>query len=153
MTKLKARLDKAVAEDLGIALSCDSITLKEVAEHPNLVTAIVLAYLVGDDIYYDQIPVWRYVNGMRTKIPKFHSRPVIEARLAKQLYNRYYVIFAGALIHLKVSKPSDLKLRLPFTIGEDGTYRSTVVVPDSVMGLRKKPLLFHRRQVKYELQN
>ncbi len=151
MTKLKERLDKAVADDLGITLSSNSTTLKEIAEQPDKVEGLIFAYTVGDDFYYDRVPIWRYVNGMRIKIPKFHSRPIIEARLSQQLYNRYYVIITGTLFHLKVSKPNDLKTRLSFTIGEDGVYQSTMVTPDLVMGLRKKPLMFHRQRPKYEL--
>ncbi|ABY62899.1 hypothetical protein ST201phi2-1p066 [Pseudomonas phage 201phi2-1] len=152
MSKLKAKLDQAVAGNLGIELVPNSITLKEIADKPASVTGLILAYVEGDDYCYDVVPVWRYVNGMRIKIPRFHSRPIIEARLAKQFYLRYYALFDGKLCPLKVSKPSDLKARLPFKVREDDLYRSTVISPDAVMGLRKKPLLFHRRRVNYELQ-
>jgi len=152
MSKLKAKLDQAVAGNLGIELSPNSITLKELAGQPTLVTSLILAFVQGEDFCYDVVPVWRYVNGMRIKIPKFHSRPIIEARLAKQFYLRYYALFDGKLYPLKVSKPSDLKARLPFKVREDGLYRSTVISPDAVMGLRKKPLLFHRQRANYALQ-
>lgn len=151
MSKLKARLDQAVADDLGIELSSESITLKEVALEPELVDTIVLAFIEGDDFCYDTVPVWRYINGMRIKIPKFHSRPIIEVRLAKQFYRRYYAVRQGVLYPIKVSKPGDLKTWLPFIVIDDDLYRTTVVTPDAVMGLRKKSLLFHRQRPKYEL--
>lgn len=152
MSKLKAKLDQAIAGDLGIELSSDSITLKEIVEQPDQVDSLVFAYDIGENIYYDCVPVWRYINGMRIKIPKFHSRPIIEARLVNKVYKRYYVIFGGILTRLKISKPNDLKTLLPITVGENGLYRSSIVTPDLIMGLRKKPLLYHRQRPKYELQ-
>lgn len=151
MSKLKARIDQAVAGDLGVELSSRVINLQEIAANPDNVDELILAYIVDDNIYYDRLPVWRYVNGMRIKLPKFQSRPIIEARLTKQLYKRYYAVIDGKLHQLKISKPSDLKLRLPFRITEEVDYRSNVVSPDDLMGLRKKALLFHRRQPRYEL--
>lgn len=150
MSKLKARLDQAVASDLGIELSSESITLKEVAAEPDVVSGLVMAFMEGEDYCYDTVPVWRYINGMRIKIPKFHSRPIIEARLAKPFYRRYYVIRNDRLYPLKVSKPGDLKQWLPFIVIEDDLYKTTVVTPDLVMGLRKKSLLFHRQRPKYD---
>lgn len=149
MSKSKARLDVAVAEDLGIELSSESLTLKEVAEQPDLVDCLILAFIEGEDCYYDKVPVRRYINGMRIKIPKFHSHPIIEGRLTKRRYTRYYVIRAGKLNVVKISKPSDLKAYLLFTVNDDADYQTCVTIPELNMGLRKKPLMFHRRQVTY----
>lgn len=149
MSKLKARIDQAVAEDLGIELSSIPTTLKEVAGNPDSVHGLVMAFTVNEIVYYDLVPVWRNINGMRIKIPKFQSRPIIEDRLIKQQYQRYYTLGDGILTPLKVSKASDIKIKLPFKIGNDPSYQTTMVVTEDAMGLRKKPLLFNRQRLTY----
>lgn len=149
MSKLKAQLDQAVANDLGVELSSESTTLLEVAGNPDCIKALVFAFVLGNDFYYDLLPVWRIVNGMRIKLPKFQSRPVIEDRLSKQQYKRYYALGNGILTPLKVSKVKDLKNHLPFRIGDDPSYQTTLITHDETMGIRKKPLLFHRWRPSY----
>lgn len=149
MSKLKARIDNAVARDLGIELSSIPTTLKEVTGNPDSVCALILAFEIEGIVHYDLLPVWRYINGMRIKIPKFQSHPIIEERLVKKIYKRYYVLCQDTFANLKLDKPNDLRANLPFRIGDDHRYQTTMVVTGDTMGLRKKPLLFHRRRPKY----
>lgn len=150
MSKLKAQLGKAVADDLGIEYSSEKLTLQEVSVDPEPIESLICAFVHGDDFCYDQVPVWRCINGMRIKIPRFHSHPIIEERLKSQHYQRYFVVRSGTLHPLKVVKPVDLKNRLPFKIDNDPTYRTSIVSPELAMGLRKKSLLYHRQRVAYE---
>lgn len=151
MSKLKARIDQAVAGDLGVELSSNSTNLQEVTANPDLTESLVMAFIVDDTVYYDLVPVWRYVNGMRIKLPKFQSRPIIEGRLNKQLYQRYYTLGHGVLTPFKFSKPNDLRTKLPYRVGEDYGYQTEMVIPELTMGLRKKSLLYHRQGPTYEL--
>lgn len=150
MSKLKVRMNEAVADDLGVEVSSKTITVKELADNPDVVEALVFAYSMDDQIYYDLVPIWRDVNGMRIKVPKFQSLPIIEERLDRRLYQRYYALGLGLLIPLKAAKPSELRTRLPFKIGNDPSYHTQITAPDETMALRKKPLLQHRRRIAYE---
>lgn len=151
MSKFKARINDAVTGDLGVGLSSKSITIKELSAIPDLIESLVFAFMVDDQVYYDLVPIWRYVNGMRIKIPKFQSLPIIEERLDQSVYQRFYALGNGLLIPLKAFKLTELRTRIPFKIGNDPNYRTSITVPDESMALRKKPLLYHRKKIEYEL--
>lgn len=150
MSKSKTRIDHAVACDLGLVLSTHTTTLREIAENPDRVQALLFAYEVGEIVHYDLIPLWREINGMRIKLPKFQSHPIIEERLSKQFYKRYYSACGHVLTPIKLKSTSEFYRRLPFETGNLTEYTSSIVVPELIMGLRAKPLLFHRRKIQYE---
>ena len=88
MSKLKARLDQAVANDLGIELSSESITLKEVAAKPNIVDTLVFAFIEGDYVCYDTVPVWRCINkGVHTQQGRGDERCSSSSRRQQQLHD------------------------------------------------------------------
>lgn len=151
MSKSKARIDSAVAGDLGLVLSTHTTTIREIAENPDPVLALLFAYEVGEIVHYDLLPLWREINGMRIKLPKFQSHPVIEERLNKKFYKRYYVACGHTLTPIKLKSVSEFDRRLPFETGNLTQCVTSIVVPELVMGLRAKPLLFHRRKIQYEL--
>ncbi|MCY1442656.1 hypothetical protein D9M71_590330 [compost metagenome] len=95
-------------------------------------------------IYYDVVDVWRSVNGMRVRNPRFRSHPVIEERLRLRQYKRWYVIGNGMLFPVQTAKVEDLKDQFYFLTDSDPTYRSKTILTEECMFLRKKPLLFHR---------
>lgn len=137
-------LDKAVADDLGLVLSPSTTILKRVVEHPTAINGFVFAFEQGDQIHYDRVDVLRSVNGMRVKLPKFISVPLIEKRLATRLYKRWYVWGNGILFPVQTAKVEDLKNYFLFIIGEDPIYQTSIITTYESPQLRKKSLLFHR---------
>lgn len=150
MSKHKARIDSAVACDLGLVLSTHTTTVREIAENPDNVMCLVYAYELGELVCYDLIPLWREINGMRIKLPKFQSHPVISDRLHKQFYKRYYVGGVNGLVPIKVKTTAEFERRLPFELGNIIHYTTTIISPELIMGLRRKPLMFHRTSIGYE---
>jgi hypothetical protein len=150
MTKSKARIDYAVACDLGLVLSTHATTIREIAENPENVLALLFAYEDGEITQYDLVPLWREINGMRIKLPKFQLHPIIEERLSKQFYQRYYVAHSRTLTPIKLKSTAEFARRLPFETGNLIECLTSTVVPELIMGLRAKPLLFHRRKIQYE---
>lgn len=150
MSKSKQLIDASIARDLGLVLSTHTRTIREVAEHPLEVLCLVFAYQLDDYVCYDLVPVWREINGMRIKLPKFQSHPTIVERLKKRFYRRHYVTNGRTLIPLKVKTTEEFERRLPFELGNINQFTSNLIEPELVMGLRSKPLLFHRRKVQYE---
>lgn len=152
MLKSKTVIDSSVACDLGLVLSTHTKSIREVAEDPDHTLCLIFAYQVDDYVCYDLLPLWREINGMRIKLPKFQSHPVIEDRLIKRFYKRYYTTDGRTLTPIKVKTPQEFERRLPFEVGNLTNCLTTIIEPELVMGLRSKPLLFHRRKIKYELQ-
>ena len=150
MSKSKKRIDDSVACDLGLVLSTHTKSIREIAEDPEHTLCLIFAYMLDDYVCYDLVPVWREINGMRIKIPKFQSHPTVVERLSKQFYRRYYTTDGYQLTPLKVKTPAEFDRRLPFEVGNLTNCLSTIIEPDLVMGLRSKPLLFHRRKIQYE---
>lgn len=144
MSKLKAKIDKVIAEYLGIEISSIIVNLKEVASNPELVESIIMAYIADNVICYDLVSLQRYNNGMRIKVPKFQSYPIIEERLNKRQYQRYYVLGNGKLTPIKISKVSHFKLKLPFEVCNDLRYSTTIVEIEDSLYLRDKPIYFNR---------
>ena len=149
MSKSKTRIDNAVACDLGLVLSTHSITIREIAENPDPVLALLFAYEVEETVYYDLVPLWREINGMRIKLPKFQTHPLVEERLSKQFYKRYYVANGNQLTPIKLKSTAEFERRLLFETGNLDGCLTSMVVPELIMGLRAKPLMFHRRKIQY----
>lgn len=149
MTKSKKQIDESVACDLGLELSTHTKSIRDVAEDPASVICLVFAYDDDHHVYYDLVPVWREINGMRIKLPKFQSHPIIVERLKKRLYRRHYTTDGRTLVPIKVRTTDEFERRLPFELGNITQHNTTVVEPDLVMGLRSKHLLFHRRKIQY----
>lgn len=149
MAKFKARIDEAVACDLGLVLSTHTTTIREIAENPANVLCLIFAYEVGEIVHYDMAPLWREINGMRIKLPKFQSHPIIEERLSKLYYKRYYVATPNGLTPIKFKSIAEFGRRLPFELGNITECPTSIVVPELIMGLRAKPLMFHRRKIQY----
>lgn len=137
-------LDKAVADDLGLVLSPSTTVLKRVVEHPTAINGFVFAFVQGDVIHYDRADVLRSVNGMRVKLPKFISVPLIETRLAKRLYKRWYVWGNGILFPVQIAKAEELKHNFLFSIGNDPLYQTSTIHVYESPQIRKRSLLFHR---------
>jgi hypothetical protein len=150
MAKSKKQIDESVACDLGLVLSPHTRTIREVAEAGNATVCLIFAFECDDYVCYDLVPVWREVNGMRIKLPKFQSHPTVVERLRKLLYRRYYTTDGRYLYPLKVKSVDEFNRRLPFEVGNITDCLTTLIEPDLVMGLRSKSLLFHRRKIQYE---
>jgi hypothetical protein len=150
MTKSKSQIDESVACDLGLVLSTHTTSIREIAEQPDEALCLVFAFELGEYVCYDLVPVWREINGMRIKIPKFQSHPTIVERLSKRYYRRYYTTNGQTLTPIKVKTIAEFERRLPFETGNLTNCLTTIIEPELTMGLRSKPLLFHRRKIKYE---
>lgn len=137
-------LDKAVADDLGLTLSPTMTILKRVVEYPLSINGFVFAFEQAETICYDVVGVLRSVNGMRVKLPKFMSTPLIEDRLVKRKYKRWYVWGNGILFPVQTTKVEDLKQNFLFVIGDIPNYQTSTIYTYESPQLRKKPLLFHR---------
>lgn len=150
MPKSKKQIDESVACDLGLVLSTHTKSIREVAEDPDNALCLILAYELDDYVCYDLVPVWREINGMRIKLPKFQSHPIIEDRLRKRFYKRYYITDGRELTPIKTKCPLEFERRLPFETGNISDLSTTIIEPPIVMGLRSKHLLFHRKKIRYE---
>lgn len=150
MSKSKQLIDESVAQDLGLVLSTHTRSIRDVAECPKGILCLIFAYQQDDYVCYDLVPVWREINGMRIKLPKFQSHPIIVDRLKKRFYRRHYSTDGTTLTPLKVKTTEEFERRLPFELGNITQFSTTLIEPELVMGLRSKPLLFHRRKIKYE---
>lgn len=147
MSKQMQRLDTLVAADLGLELAPITMILQHATRFPDTVDGFIFAYELGKCICYDSVPTWRSVNGMRVRTPKFKSHPLIEDRLNRRLYKRWYVVGNGRLFSVQTAKVTDLKEQFNFLIDNDPRYRSVTILTEDCMFLRKKPLLFHRPPV------
>lgn len=136
-------LDKAVADDLGLVLSPTTTILKRVVEYPNNIDGFIFAYETADAIHYDKVEVLRFVNGMRVKLPKFISTSLIDCRLVKRQYKRWYVWGNGMLFPVQTAKVEDLKTNFLFLIGNIPNYQTTTIYSYESPRLRKNPLRFH----------
>lgn len=144
MSKQMQRLDALVADDLGLTPAPITMILKHATRFPDEVDGFVFAYEHNGLIHYDQVPVWHSVNGMRVRIPRFKSHPSIEERLRKRQYKRWYVVGNGRLFTVQIAKVDDLKDQFYFLTDNNPCYRSTTILTEECLFLRKKPLLFHR---------
>lgn len=144
-------LDKAIADDLGLTLSPNTTVLKRVVECPDKIDGFVFAYQQADTIHYDCVNILRIVNGRRVKLPKFMSMPLIEQRLVKRIYKRWYVWGNGYLFPVQTAKVEDLKQNFLFIIGDNPHYQTSTIYTYESPQLRKKSLLFHRLGSGYEL--
>lgn len=144
MSKQMERLDTLVAGDLGLAQAPITMILKHATRFPDAVDGFVFALEHNGLIYYDIAEVWRSVNGMRVRVPRFRSHPVIEERLRLRQYKRWYVMGNGRLFPVQTAKVEDLKDQFYFLTDSDPTYRTTAILTEECMFLRKKSLMFHR---------
>lgn len=147
MSKQSRRFDALVADDLGLTLAPIAMILKHATRFPDEITGFVFAYEQGGLIHYDSVPTWHSVNGMRVRIPKFKTHPVIEERLRQRVYRRWYVMGNGQLFAVQIAKVDELLNQFYFVIDPTPNYRSRTILTEECMFLRKKPLLFHRPTV------
>ena len=145
MSKQSQRLDTLVATDLGLAHAPITMILKHATRFPDAVDGFVFAFEQNGLIHYDVVDAWRSVNGMRVRVPRFRSHPVIEDRLKQRQYKRWYVMGNGRLFSVQIAKVDDLKDQFYFLTDSDPTYRTTTILTEDCMFLRKKPLMFHRQ--------
>lgn len=150
MTKSKVQIDESVACDLGLVLSTHTTTVREIAEQPDDVMCLIFAFEQGDYVCYDLVALWREIDGMRIKIPKFQSHPTIEDRLRRRLYKRFYVAGLNSLTPIKLKTVEEFHRRLPFELGNLDNCHTALIVTEPAMGLRAKPLLFNRKRISYE---
>lgn len=143
MSKQIRRFDETIATDLGLTLSPITMILKHAVRFPRYLEGWVFAYEHQGLIHYDVVTEWHSVNGMRVKIPRFQSHPVIEERLAKRQYRRWYVWGDGTLFPVQMSKVDDLKDNFYFLTDNDPRYQTTTILTEEAMWIRKKPLAFH----------
>jgi hypothetical protein len=144
MSKQMQRLDTLVAADLGLSPAPITMILKHATRFPDAVDGFVFVLEQNGLIHYDVVEVWRSVNGMRVRVPRFRSHPVIEERLRQRLYKRWYVMGNGRLFPVQTAKVDDLKDQFYFLTDSDPTYRTTTILTEECQFIRKKPLLFHR---------
>lgn len=144
MTKSSVKLlDKAIAEDLGLLLSPKTYVLKRVIENPTTIDGFIFAFEQDNVIYYDLLDILRDVNGRRIKLPKFMSTPLIESRLVKRQYKRWYVWGNGMLFPVQNAKAEDLKANFLFVIGNIPNYQTSTIYSYESPHLRKNSLRFH----------
>jgi hypothetical protein len=143
MSKQIRRFDETIATDLGLTLSPITMVLKHAVRFPRFLEGWVFAYEHQGLTHYDVVNEWHSVNGMRVKIPRFQSHPVIEERLVKRQYRRWYVWGDGTLFPVQISKVDDLKDNFYFLTDNDPRYQTTTIMTEEAMWLRKKPLAFH----------
>ncbi|WDS62403.1 hypothetical protein [Pseudomonas phage D6] len=146
MSKEMQRQDALVAADLRLGHSPITMVLKHATRFPDKVDGFVFAFEQGGLVHYDIVDVWRSVNGMRVRIPRFRSQPVIEERLRRRQYNRWYVIGNGYLFPVQTAKVEDLKDQFYFLTDSDPTYRTTTILTEECKFIRKKPLVQCRVQ-------
>lgn len=144
MSKQMQRLDTLVADDLGLALAPITMILQHATRFPDAINGFIFAFEHNGNIYYDSAPTWHSVNGMRVRTPKFKSHPVIEERLKKRQYKRWYVVGNGRLFSVQTAKVEKLYEQFNFLMDDDPRYRATQIFTEECMFLRKKPLMFHR---------
>ena len=142
------RLDTLVAGDLGLTLAPATTLQKYIKEYPKLVDGLVFAYEQDGYVCYDRVPMWRVVNGMRVKRPRFKSHPAIEERLRKRLYKRWYIEGSGFISPVAITKVDDLKDQFYFLTDDTPHHHSEIIFTEETQFLRKKPLLFHRTEEK-----
>ncbi|ARV76680.1 hypothetical protein PHABIO_49 [Pseudomonas phage Phabio] len=144
MTKSSVKLlDKAIADDLGLVLSPKTYVLKRVIENPTTIDGFVFAFEQGSEIHYDRLEIFRFVNGRRIKLPRFMSTPLIESRLVKRQYKRWYVWGNGMLFPVQNAKAEDLKTNFLFITGDIPNYQTSIIYSYESPHLRKNPLRFH----------
>lgn len=144
MSKPIQRLDTLVADDLGLTLASIAMILKHVTRFPKMIDGFVFAYTDAELVHYDTAMTWHYVNGMRVRNPRFQLHPVVAERLNKRKYKRWYVMGDGHLYPLQTAKTEDLYDQFQFIADTCPTYRTTTVLTEECLFIRKKPLLFHR---------
>jgi hypothetical protein len=141
MTKSIAKqLDQAVANELGLVLSPFTMILRHVVGLRQLVDGFVFALVQGDYIHVDTVDTWNDANGMRAKIKKFISNPLVEERLAKRQYRRWYVRGGGELFPVQTAKTEDLKENFYFLIDDNPSHRTLTVFNEECPKLRKYSL-------------
>jgi hypothetical protein len=160
MTKSIAKLlDEIVADDLGLMPAQIAMILKHAVRYGKKLEGFVFAFIKDDLVHYDTVDVWNTVNGMRVKVEKFQSHPVVEERLAKRQYRRWYVRGDGKLIPVQTAKVEDLKELFQFITDSDPTYHTSIVSTEEYPVLRKKSIYASARahpewgvQYKYKLE-
>lgn len=147
MSKQIRKLDALVAEDLGLSLGHITMVLKHAVQFVKMVEGFVFVYELDGLTHYDTVPVWRMVNGMRVRVPRFQSHPIVEERLAKRQYRRWYVWGDGFLYPVQTSKVEDLKENFYFITDDDPRYRTTTILLEECQWIRRKALMFHHTRV------
>jgi len=141
VSKHTVRFDQAVAEELGLELSTIVIIIKHASQFPDKVTQFVFAYEQNGLIYYDIADTWHEVNGRRVRNPRFRSHKVIEDKLNKRQYYRWYVVGNGILFPVQQSTVENLRLLFSFLIDDDPRYRTQTAFFGETQFIRKKPLV------------
>lgn len=140
MSKHAHRFDLAIATELGLELADMVIVLKHAAVFPDVVSHFIFAYELNGLLYYDAADTWHEVNGMRVRNPRFRSHRIIEDRLNRRQYYRWYVVGNGLLFPVQQAKVEKLRELFPFVIDSDPRYRTQTVFSEETQFLRKKPL-------------
>ncbi|AEH03457.1 hypothetical protein AVT69_gp031 [Pseudomonas phage PhiPA3] len=141
MAKTAAKkLDELMAAELNLKLPVQTAMIHHAVSLKGSMEGFIFAYEHDGLVFYDRVDMWDEVNGMRLRIARFKSHPVIEDRLNKRLYRRWYVWGNGLLVPVNICKVDDLKDRFYFLIDDDPSYRTINVMPDETLFIRKKPL-------------
>lgn len=146
MSKQTLRFDQAVAEELSLTLADIAIIIKHAARFPDAVTHFIFAYEQNGLIYYDVMNTWHSANGMRVRNPRFRSQPIIEDRLNRHHYYRWYVVGNGRLFPVQQAKVEALRSLFSFVIDDDPRYRTQTAFFGETQFIRKKPLVHCRTQ-------
>lgn len=131
------QLDLLVAEDLQIVLSDIPVIVKHVVRLDKLITGFVFAYIYNDVVHYDTSDTWDRVNGMRVRNPRFGLHSIVNDRLMKHQYRRWYARSNGYLFPLQHAKIEDLKEAFYFLTDNDPTYQTSIILPVDAPLIRK----------------
>lgn len=146
MAKTAAKkLDELIAAELNLRLSDHTAMIHHVVRLVGNMQGFIFVFTQGDQVFYDTVDTWNEVNGMRLRIARFRSHPVVEERLVKRTYKRWYVWGNGLLVPMNMTKVEDLKDKFNFKVDDCPGYRTSIVAPQEVPCIRSKPLLAHRK--------
>lgn len=140
MSKQTRKFDLMIADELGLELADIAIILKHATRFPEAVTQFVFAYEQSGLSYYDVADTWTEVNGMRVRNPRFRSHPIIEDRLNRRQYYRWYVVGNGRLFPVQTAKVETLRDLFSFVTDSDPSYRTQTVLVGETQFIRKKPI-------------
>ncbi|QBX32182.1 hypothetical protein [Pseudomonas phage PA1C] len=146
MAKTAAKkLDELMAAELNLELSNYTAMLHHAVTLVGVLEGFVFVYDKNGVTCYDKVDAWSEVNGMRLRIARFQSNPMVEDRLAKRIYKRWYVHGGGMLIPLNITKVDDLKENFYFKIDDNPGHCTFTVFTEDAPFIRSKPLLFNRK--------
>lgn len=135
----KAKLDLAVAEELGLELGSQMLTLNHVKYKAGTGGGFLFVYEHAGLHLIDMVSVWRDTHGVRFKPERLIMPSVVPERLKKHHYLRWY-FGEGSILHpVQIAKIEKLFDEFLFVIDHNPLYRPIPIITER-LHLRKKPL-------------